>query len=145
MVINRAGYAETTRLSQRLQPCRDVDSVAVDRAVFARDHVPKVDADAELHAPVLGKLAIAPVQRLLDLRGAFNGLNCTVEHGQHAVAGRIDYAPAMTCTVLRKDLAVLGEGSYGSCLVVSHQAGIASYIGGENGGKLTISFHCALR
>ena len=90
-------------------------------------------------------MPIAPVQCFLDLRGAFNGLHRALEHGQHAVAGRIHYAPAMSCTVLRKDLAVLGEGTNRGRLVVSHQAGIARYIGGEDGGKLAISFHYALR
>jgi len=51
----------------------------------------------------------------------------------------------MMCAVLGKELAVLGEGTYGGRLIVSHQEGIADCIGGEDDSELAISFHCALR
>ena len=81
---------------------------------------------------MIGQLAITALQDLLDLYGTLNRLDGTVRNGQHAIARRIDYASTMTRNVAAKDLTVLCQGAYSSGLVVAHQSGIASHIGGEN-------------
>jgi len=51
---NRFGHRHATRFGQALQPRRDVDAVAIHRAVRLLDHIAKVHADAKTHAAHVG-------------------------------------------------------------------------------------------
>jgi hypothetical protein len=87
MVAHRARNADPTRLRQRLEPCRDVDAVAVNVAVL-RDHVAEVDADPEVHSLVRRHLYIAPGHTLLYLDGAAHSLDHAGKFNKHSVARR---------------------------------------------------------
>ena len=54
---------------QPLQPCRDVDAVAVNVAAVG-DHVAEIDPDAKAQAPLLGEVQIAVGHRALNFAGA---------------------------------------------------------------------------
>jgi len=66
LVKRGAGDADSCRFGQLLKSRRYVDPFAVDGAVLLFDDIPKIDADAELHAAVLGKLAVALGELVLD-------------------------------------------------------------------------------
>ena len=80
-VVYRAGHTDAAGHTHLLEARRDIDAVAVD--VVARDHdVAEVDADAELQAPLLGLVGVAPLQIVLDLGGAGNRVGDRGELGQ---------------------------------------------------------------
>jgi hypothetical protein len=129
--------------AQRLQACGDVDSVAVQcTALF--DHIPQIDADAKLHAPVLGQLRVAAAQLLLDLDRTLDSLDRTGELGKQRVARGIDHAAIVRPDMLANDLTVCVEGLDRGALVVRHQPGVGGHISGENGGELAVRAHGVL-
>jgi len=132
LIVDGAGHTQTAWLSQSLETRCDVHAIAVDRAVVPGDNIAEVDPDSELHAPVISELAITPFQRTLDFNCTFDRFNSAIENSQHAIARRIDYSSSMTCNVVAEDLTILGEGTYGSDLVVTHQTRISGHISGEN-------------
>ena len=67
LLVGISRNTDATRLGERFQPRRDIDSVAVD-GVFVYDHVPQIDADAELHPLIVGELGVFLGQFPLNLR-----------------------------------------------------------------------------
>ena len=133
-VVHGAGYADAAGLAHLLQPRRDVDAVAVD--VVALDHhIAEVNADAELKAPLLGQVGVAPTEIVLDLGGARNGVGDRAELGQERVAGRADHTAAAALDARCHGGPVFGERTQGRLLVGAHEAGISRDVGGEDGGE----------
>jgi hypothetical protein len=101
MVADGARDADAARRRQCLQPCRDVDAVAVNVAAVG-DHVAEIDPDAKSEAPLLGEIQIAVGHRALNFAGAAHRVDHAGEFRQHAVAGGLD-DPAMMLADLRID------------------------------------------
>jgi len=66
VVADRARDADAAGGGQPLQPCGDVDAVAINVAAV-NDHVAEIDADAEAQSVYLGEIQIAAGHRALDL------------------------------------------------------------------------------
>jgi hypothetical protein len=86
--------ANAARLGQRLQPRRDIDSVAEDVATID-DDVTEIDADAKADAPRLRNVPVAVEHGALDLGSAAHRVDDTAELHQQSVAGGLDDAAAM--------------------------------------------------
>jgi len=67
--------ANSPGFRQRLQPRCDVNPIAVDRAILARDHIAHVEPDAKEHSPVICQLAVAASEILLYLHRTFDGFH----------------------------------------------------------------------
>ena len=93
---------------QRFEARGDIDPIAVERAVLVQ-HVAEIDADAQLHAAVIGKLGIARTNPLLDLRRRRHRFDRAREFRQQRIARRIDDTPGMRLDALAHDFTVVGE------------------------------------
>src|SRR5262249_53321338 len=110
--------------------------------VFLRDHVAKVDPDAELY-PVLRRTSpIALRHPTLRLDRASHGINHTGELGQKAVAGVL-HDPAAVFVNLRFDQLseMRPQPRVRPLLIRPHQARIARHIGCKDGGKTAYGGH----
>ena len=113
--------AEAAGLGQRFQSCSDVDAVAVDVAAIGND-VAEVDPDAEGDAFVLGCLGVAVDHRPLDLDRTPDRIHDARKFHQHAVAGRLDDAPAVLPDLrVDKLAAMLLQAVESALLVRPHQ------------------------
>ena len=137
MVADGARDADAARRGQPLQPCRDVDAVAVNVAAVG-DHVAEIDPDAKAQAPLLGEVQIAVGHRALNFAGAAHRVDHAGKLRQHAVAGGLDDA-AVTLADLRIQQfdEMRLEALVRALLVGTHQARIAHHIGGEDRGETT--------
>lgn len=88
------GNTDSTRLRDSLQPCGEVDAVAKDIGVID-DNVADVNADAEFDPRVLRHAAILCGHAAQDLHRAAHCIYGAGELRQHAIARRLDDAPAM--------------------------------------------------
>ena len=93
-VVHLARDADAARLRDALQPCGDVDAIAVDTGLV-EDDIALVDADAELHAPSRIDGSVALGHCLLDRHRALDRIQDAGELGQDAVACRVDDAAAV--------------------------------------------------
>src|SRR5262249_29205002 len=86
LFLDRAGDADTAGFGHLLQACRDIDPGA-QKLVALGHHVAEIDADAELHAPSLGKVGVATTEPALNRDRGAHRLYRALELGDHAVAG----------------------------------------------------------
>ena len=134
LIVDGIGNEHPTRLSQRLQPRRDVDAVTVDPGLVV-DHISQVDPDAKLHAATLGHLEIALGHQGLDLDRTLGGADDAGELGHDAIAGGVDDPPSVPADQ-RQDHALMAlEVAHGRGLVLMHEPAVARDIGGKNGGE----------
>ena len=84
-----AGETKPAGRRQGLQPRRDIDAVAVERAVLD-DDVADIDADAQLQPPPGRHGRVLARQPLLDRKGGLDGGDDAGELHQQAVAGGVD-------------------------------------------------------
>ncbi len=94
LLVHTARNVDVARLGELLEPCRDVDTLAVD-IVRLDDHVTEIDADAETNPVIVGHVKISANHALLDYDRAAYRFDRTVEHGKKAVAAGPDQPPAM--------------------------------------------------
>ena len=131
-LVDRARDADTARFRQPLQPCRDIDAVAID-VVAVDDHVAEIDTDAENDALVLGDTGIAVDHRPLDLARAPDCIDDARKFHQHAVACGLDDAAVMLADLrIAKLAAMRPQASECPRLIRSHQPRIACDIGSED-------------
>ena len=123
-------------LGERLHARRDVNTVAVNRAVGLLDYVAEVDADAELHAPVWRELNVVTFEHLLHLDRGLDRLDRTRELRQQRIARRVDHAAAAARHQAGDDFAIGLEGLDGGGLVGRHQTGIADHVCAQDRGQL---------
>ena len=123
------------RRGQRLDPCGDVDAVAVDVALVD-DDIADVDADAEFDAAVFGNVRIALGGTALRVEREAHRVDGAGEFHQRAVAGGLDDAAVMFGNLgmeqFAPDRLYRGKGAF---LVGAHHAAIADHIGGEDSGQ----------
>ena len=135
MVAHRARDADAARCGQPLQPCGDVDAVAIDVAAVG-DHVAEIDADAKPQAALLGEIQISVGHPALNFTGAAHRVDHAGEFRQQAIVGSLD-DPSMTFADLWVDhfAQMRLEAFVGAFLIGAHQARIPRHIGGEDRGK----------
>src|SRR6266446_6379691 len=139
MVENGLGDIDTTGFSQRLEPRCDVDPVAIEVAAL-NHHVAEIDPDAQDDSPILGNVAVGDVHRLLQIHRAGNCVDGAGKLYQHAIPHQLDDAAMMFGNCWLKNLSTPGfERSQGAGLVMLHEAAVADYVGGQNGGKATLN------
>jgi hypothetical protein len=142
MVKSSARDQHVTRLCHALETSRDVDCITIEIAAFDHD-VAEVDADAQKDGPVFGNIGIGFGHLLLQLDGAFDGVDRAPELDQHAVAGYLENAALMSSDDRLQHLFPSGlQNGHRADLIPLHEPAIADHIGGEDGGKAT--FHCGL-
>src|SRR6516164_3495903 len=123
------GYADTAGRSEAFEPCREVDTMAVD-VVRRDDDVTEIDADAQLDASALRHPGIAGDDEPLHIQGAANRVDHAAELDEGAVTGVLDDPAAMFADPRLDDLTPIGEQTEMSALlVVRHQTRIADDIG----------------
>ena len=88
------GDADAARLSNSLQPRRDVDAVTKD-IVFIDDDVADMNADAEFDPEFLRNTGVLFGHAALDLDGTASCVHGAGELDQHAVSGGLDDVSAM--------------------------------------------------
>jgi hypothetical protein len=107
--------------SSRLKARSDVHSISVDGPVVATEDVAKVDADAELHLPVLRELQVAASEFALNFDGALHRLYRTVEFRKNIIARRIHDATFVPIYKVAKDRTVFGQCLDSGCIVILHE------------------------
>src|SRR5437667_3825381 len=129
-------------LSDCLEPCCDVDAVAVDPGVVEH-HIALVDANAKLHLPrrIDGRIALG--HRLLDRHGTPDGAEHAGELSKDTVAGCVDNAAAVLTDHRKNDRLVCFQVSDGCFFVSSHESAIARDVSREDSSQSTTRCgHC---
>ncbi len=135
LVMDGAGDGDAARLGQRLEPRRDIDTVAENVAALD-DDVAEIYADAEFEAAVGQNLGIARRHRALNGGGAADGGDHALELGQEAVAGGLDQAALMRGDHgLEHRAAMRVERAQRADLVAAHEPAIAHHVGHHDGGE----------
>ncbi len=94
LIVDGLRYANSASLGELFEANGDVHAGTV-KIVLLGDHVPQVNADAELHPSGLWDGRVALGNLVLDLDGAANGLNNAWELGDDAVACAAEDVPVM--------------------------------------------------
>ena len=81
------------RFGQTLQPRRDVDAVAIHRAVRLLDHIAQMHADAKTHAADIGHIGAGLSEFRLNSERRRYRSGSRLEHRQHRVPGHVDHSP----------------------------------------------------
>ncbi len=131
LVVYGARNADTSGIGQGLQAGGDVDAVA-EKFPFAHQHVPQVDADAELHLPLRGQFGVALGQLALDFHRRRDGVHHGGKFGQNGIPRRVHDAPLELLDVGGEYFAIGGQGAHRGLVVLAHQAGIAHHVGDEH-------------
>ena len=137
LVEDLAGNTDAARLGDALEPCRNVDPVAVDPG-FVVDHVTQIDADAEQHAAMLGNPVVARRHDGLDLDRALGRVDHARKLGQDAVAGGVDNTAAVADDQRQDHRLMSLQLTHRRSLVLPHQAAIAGDVCRKYGGEPAI-------
>ena len=137
LIVDGLRDANSSRLGQLFEANRNVHAGAVKIVVFG-DHVPEVDADAELHLSVLGDRSVALRNLVLDLDGAANGLDDAGELGDDAVPCAAEDVTAMGGDRLLHHSAIHAQSGCGGLFVKLCMVAIPLHIGSENRSKPTL-------
>ncbi len=89
---HRARDRDTAGIGQALQPRRDIDAVAIHRAVGLLDDVAQVNTDAKTHLALCWQLIGHRIDGGLDGQRGSHRTGGHFENGQHRVAGHVDDA-----------------------------------------------------
>ena len=131
--------ADLFGLGMCLQARRDVDTVA-EQIVTARHHVAQIEADPELHPPVLRQVAIAARGHALDRHRAAHRLHRAGELGHDPVAGEIEDPALVLGHQCGDDLLVGRQRLNGPVLVQRHQPAVADDVRRKDDRETTIGF-----
>jgi len=129
LLLDFRRQADAANMSQRLEPGRDVDTVA--EQVVAVDHdVAEIDANAKRDLAVRRDAGIAITHAFLHACRAAHGIDHAAEFDEKTVSHRLDDATAMLSDQ-RVDqlLAVRFQCNKSAALIVAHQAAIAGNVG----------------
>ena len=130
--VDAVGDAHGSGLSERLQPCRDVDRIAdrqVEVHLVAHQHVAKMDADPDFQAGAGEVLRIDPAQ---DRESGVDGSDDRVEGREERVAGarpppvRPRRQRCAHCLVQPVDRL------RGALVVLAHQRAVPAHVGEQH-------------
>ncbi len=138
MVDDGARNGDAARLGQLLQPCRDIDAIAI--AIVAFDnHVAEIDPDAQVDATILGKTRIALSHSALHDRRALDCLDDASELCEQSVAHQLEDAALMLGNLRLDQLfAIRAQAFESPRLILFHEPAIADHIGGQDGSKAAL-------
>src|ERR1700737_2832655 len=129
LVAHDPADADPARLGQRLEPCGDIDAVAIN-VVLLDDDIAEIDADAELDAALQGDAVIVQCHVALQLDRAAHRIYHARELDQQPITGRFHNAAAMLGDLgVRYFAAQRRQGRVRALLVLAHQPRIAGDIG----------------
>jgi hypothetical protein len=132
LVAHDATDTDSARLGESFEPRRHVDPVAID-IVILDDDVAKIDADAELHAPLGGRISVAQGHLALHLDRAAHRVDDAEEFDEQPIAGGFDDAAAVFLDLgvaqLAPNCLQRGERTF---LIRAHQPRIAGDIDCHN-------------
>src|SRR3984893_8784418 len=132
LVAHDPADADPAGLGQRLQPCGDIDPVAIN-VVLLDDDIAEIDADAEFDAPHLVNLDIAQRHLALQLDCTTHRIDDARDLGPQSITGRFDNAAAMLGDLgVRYFAAQRRQDRVRAFLVLAHQPRIARDIGRQD-------------
>jgi hypothetical protein len=124
--------ADATWISKAFQPGGYVYAIP-EQIASAHHHVADVDSDSKLKALGFRLVLIGGCKRVLHLNGTLNGINGAGELRQDAVSGCVGNPPTMLDNQAIHDFAVCRQSAKGARLILVHEPGVTSDIGGKNG------------
>ncbi len=139
LVEHRLREADVARFGTRLEPRRDIHTVA-EQVIALDHHIIKVHANAKLHPAIFGQVAVTILELPLDFYGATHRLDRAGELGDHAVAGAAEHPPTMVSDQPVDDLSVCVQHADRRFLVGLYQSAVAGDVSGENGGEPCVGF-----
>ncbi len=118
---------------QRLEPGRDVDGIAVEITI-RDDHVAQIEAHAQHHLPIRGKIFVGGFRRGLKLDRALDGADRAGELHERAIAHQLDdAAPVPLHQGLENILAPGPERAQRLRLIGAHETAVADDVRDKNG------------
>src|SRR5262245_45044697 len=138
LIAHVAADADPSRLRQGFQARRDVDAVAIDVFVI-NDDIAHVQTNAKLDTPLWWNLHIALGHLPLDIDSTAYAVDDTGKLDKHAVARRLDNAPAVFGDLGIDDRASVAL-ECGQCafFIQAHQPRIACDVRRKNGRKAAL-------
>ena len=130
LIVDGLRDANSSSLGQLFEANSNVHAGAVKIVLFG-DHIPQVDANAELHSSVLGDRRVALRDLVLYFDSTANGLNDTGELSDDAVPCAAEDVTAMGGDRLLHHGTVHAQGSRGGFFVTLCEAAVACHIGSE--------------
>jgi len=127
--------ANPARLSESLQPSRDIDSIA-EEVVTLNHGVADMDPDAEPHLLAGRSIHVLLGYGVLHRDGTLHSIHGTGEIGDEAIARRVEDPTAMGGDQTIDDNFVSRKRAKGADLIPTHEGAVARDIGGENRGEL---------
>src|SRR5262249_24771430 len=116
---------------------RNTDPVTVETAALDH-HVAEIDPDSQPDSPISGRICVGAFHALLQLDGAFDGVDSAGELNQDPVAHKLNDASMVLGNQWLKDFrAARLESSQRPSLVRLHQPAVANHIRGHDGGEAT--------
>jgi hypothetical protein len=141
VVAHHSADANAARFREPLQPRGDIHAVAEDVVLF-RDHVTKVDANAEPDPAFFSDLGLAVDHPPLNLDGAADGVHYAPKLRQEAVASVLDDPPTVLGDIGIDQLAEMHlEPLVRPFFVSTHQPRIPRLVGGEDRGEAADGSH----
>ncbi len=130
--MDRIGDEHPAGIGERLDPCGDVDAVAVE-VVALDDHIAEIDADAQFDAALRRDARIPLGHRLLHRDRAAHRIDDAGKLDQQAVAGGLDDAAPVLGDLRIEQLAAQRFQAFERAFLVRpHQPRIPRHIGGED-------------
>ena len=134
-----AQFAKRAGVSQRLEPCRQVDAVAIEIAALD-NHIADIDADAQEDAMLRGRLGILRVHCFLNVDSAFHGVDDAGELDEDAVTHKLEDTPAMLRNRWHQDIvAARPQQRHRARFILLHEAAVANHVGGKDGCETALS------
>ena len=144
LLVHRPGNENPTRLGQRLQPCRDIDAVAEQRAVLL-DHIAEIHPDTQPHAPLGGQGVVLLGDRVLEVPRTAHRINGARKLRHQAVTDAAEFLPVELFDESIKDRATDLEGAERALLVGLHQPAVLDYIRRQDGSNFSAVLHRGTR
>ena len=131
LIVDGLRDTNSSSLGQLFEANSDVHAGAVKIVLFG-DHIPEVNADAELHLSVLGDGIVTLRNLVLDFDSAANGLNDAGELCDDAVPCAAEDVTAMRGDRLLHHSTVHAQSSCGGFFIKLRKTAIPLHIGSEN-------------
>jgi hypothetical protein len=142
VVVGRTRDAYSTREGETLQSRSDVDAITIQSLAFD-DYIPQVDANAELHLPLLGQVGILLLEYVLNLYGAAHGIDHTGKLGQEIITRGIDHPTTVLLNRRGNHCAIGRKGTDSGFFIGAHETAVPRHIGAED--RRQLAFHADCR
>ena len=132
------GHGDAARIGQSLQPCGNVDAVAMAIVAFD-DHVAEIYAHAQVDALAIAQAGVASGHAALQDDCAFDRIDDAAEFHQQAVAHQLeDAAVVLGDRWLEQLLAVRTQPFERAGLILLHEPAVADHVGGKDSGEVAL-------